>query len=114
MVLTLSRYSFHTELCFVLCVNTPVPACLIQYPARYCMIIHPLWLKMSSCNEQLAIRLMPLLARRVPWKHILHIMISLIRGAYNPDPFSLFHGRHCHNLISFLSSFLSINTYTTP
>src|SRR5215470_3584675 len=97
---------FCIKLFIVLCVNTPIPACLIPYPSRYCMLIHPFWLKMSSRNEQLAIRLMPLLARCVPREHILHIMESLIRGAYNPYSFCLVEVRHCHiaHLISFRMS----------
>src|SRR5215467_11365293 len=56
---------------------------------------------MSSCNEHLAIRLMPLLTRRVPWKHILHVMISLIGGTYNPYSFCLVEGWPGHKLILF-------------
>lgn len=87
---------FCIKLFFGLCVNAPVPACLIPYLSRYCMPIHPFWLKMSSRNEQLAIRLMPWLARCVPREHILHIMGSLSRGAYNPYSFCLVDVRHCH------------------
>ena len=91
---------------FCLCVNAPIPACLIPYPARYCMLVSPFWLKMPSRNEQLTIRLMPLLARCVPREHILHIVESLISGAYNPYSFCLVEVRHCHlaHLISFRMS----------
>lgn len=99
-------YSFHSRVRFRLRMNAPVSACLIPDPLRCCTISGLFWLKMSSCNEHLAIRLMPLLARCVPWKHILHVMKTLIRGTYNPYSFCLVEVKYWHSahLIAFSMS----------
>src|SRR5579884_2810264 len=83
--------------------NTHVPACLIPNLVRTtCISISSFGLKTSSRDEHLAIVLMPLLARRVRRKYILHIMIALVSSTYNPYSFCLVEVRHCHilNLVS--------------
>jgi len=63
-----------------------------------------LWLKMSSCNQDVTIRSMPSFMRCISREHILYIVKSLAGCTPNPYSFRLVEGRYHHKRISFLSA----------
>ncbi len=52
-------------------------------------MISILWLEASSSNEHIAVGSVRLVRAALLGKHLLDVMIALIAGAFNPDPFRL-------------------------
>jgi len=48
-----------------------------------------LWLEAASSNEQIAVGAVCPVRAVLLGKHLLDVMIALIAGAFNPDPFRL-------------------------
>lgn len=93
------------------CVNLPVPSELIPSSAGRRTTILMLWLKMSSCNQDVTIRPMTSFMRGISREHILYVVKSLAGCTPNPYSFRLVESRYHHKRISFLSALSPITVH---
>jgi hypothetical protein len=66
-----------------------IALCLVPPPLSWEKMISILWLEASSSNEHIAVGSVRLIRAVLLGKHLLDVMIALIAGAFNPDPFRL-------------------------
>ncbi len=79
-------------------------------------MISMLWLEAPSSNEHIAVGSVRLVRVVLLRKHLLDVMIALIAGAFNPDPFRLIyrwygHGFSPHMTLAYVTFELLSNPY---